>query len=607
MSDPVSSPPPAAAPEFFRDSLALAKFRWAMLAVGAGLVAVLRVTAGVPSPAAPIFWVLGAFVVENAAFTLLSRRGLAGKPGRWGQSVLDWQALADQLLLGALIVVTGGIESPVLFVTFASLVATTMTVPHLGRVYFHGAFAVAAVTAASVLVQRGWGLARSSAVPPGEVLERLVIYALAVGFVLQAGTVLYRMARERQRRALLLLSAGQTFSSHATREEILSTGLGNLMRAGRAIAAFVWIARPEGRVPSAASVQVFAFRQGGRLTEVSAGDAPSLGLPDPGPRGTTVELSEPLASMLGVEPSRPALALPLVCPGGALGGVLLLGASRQVFFASDLATSETLARQLAVALENARLHADLQQRVTELQRTQAQLVQSGKLALLGELVANIAHEFNNPLTSIIGYASELRLSLSENDPRRDEVMIIEGEALRARKIVRNLLDFSRQRAPALETVPLNPLLSRAVSILRHQARVANVEVVEDYGVDLPTVEADADQLRQVFLNLVSNGLDAMPGGGRLRITTGVTEDQGAYWVEVSVQDTGGGIAPEHLHRVFEPFFTTKPEAKGMGLGLSVSLGIVESHKGQILVESQLGRGSSFRVLLPTFPRLGRNP
>ncbi|MEK6530513.1 MAG: ATP-binding protein, partial [candidate division NC10 bacterium] len=168
-------------------------------------------------------------------------------------------------------------------------------------------------------------------------------------------------------------------------------------------------------------------------------------------------------------------------------------------------------------------------------------------------------------------------------------------------------DFSRQRAPALEAVHINPRLSRVVSILRHQARIANVEVEEEYGVDLPTVHADADQLRQVFLNLVTNGLDAMPGGGRLRIATGLVEEDGAFWVEIAVRDTGGGIAPDNLSRVFEPFFTTKPEAKGMGLGLSVSQGIIQSHKGQILVESELGRGSTFRVRLPTMAALGRNP
>ena len=603
MPSPSPAPP---ALEFFRDSLLLAKFRWAMVALGGGLVAVLTATVGVPANPGPIFVVIGGFVLENLVFTLLSRRGLTQKDARWERLILDWQAVGDQLLLGALILVTGGIESPVVFVTFASLVATTMTVPRLGRVYFHGVFAVIMVAGASWLVQRGWGLARSPALREGEVLERLAIYALSVAFVLQAGTMLYRMARERQRRALLLLTAGQTFSSHATREEILSSGLVNLIRASHTTAALVWLNQGEAPHSSSAPVNGFLLREGGKLREAFVGAPADFGLPDVGSRAERVELSEPLASKLDLGAASPALALPLVGPRGAIGGVLLVGEGRQVFFRGEIATCETLASQLTIALENTRLHTDLQQRVAELQRTQAKLVQSSKLAVLGELVANIAHEFSNPLTSIIGYASELRLSLPERDPRRDEVMIIEGEALRARKIVRDLLDFSRQRAPTLELVRINLLLSRVVSMLRHQARVANVELEEEYGVDLPTVRADADQLRQVFLNLVSNGLDAMPRGGQLRIATGLTEQEGEYWVEVTVQDTGAGIAPEHLDRVFDPFFTTKPEAKGMGLGLSVSLGIVESHKGQILVESELGRGSTFRVRLPTSPRLGRS-
>lgn len=593
------------APEFFRDSLILAQFRWAMLAVGSGLVALLSATLGVPAAPGPIFLILGGFVPENLLLTRLSKRGLTQESARWERIVLEWQALGDQLLLGALILVTGGIQSPVIFATFAPLVATTMTVPRLGRVYAHGVFVVLSVGAASLLVERGWGFGRSPGIQGGEVLERLAIYVLSVAFVLQVGTVLYRMARERQRRALLLLTAGQTFSSHATREEILSTGLVNLMRASRTDAALVWLTQGEGS-PSA-PVKGFLLRQGGGLQEALAGAPADFGLPDLGTRAARAELDEPLASKLDLRAGSAALALPLLGPRGPVGGVLLVGRARQAFFGSEVAVCETLANQLAIALENARLHADLQQQVAERKRAQAKLVQSGKLAVLGELVANIAHEFNNPLTSIIGYASELRLSLPEDDPQRGEVMIIEGEALRARKIVRDLLDFSRQRAPTLEPVHINPLLSRVVSILRNQARVANVELEEEYAVDLPTVQADPDQLRQVFLNLVSNGLDAMPGGGRLRVTTGVCEQDGEYWVEVAVQDTGSGIAPEHLSRVFDPFFTTKPEAKGMGLGLSVSLGIVESHNGQILVESELGRGSTFRVRLPTSPRLGGSP
>ncbi len=598
---------PAPTPEFFRDSLLLAKLRWVFVVLGGGVVSLLHAAIGVPAALGPVFAVLGGFVLENVVFTLLSQRGLSREEARWERRILELQALADQFLLGALILVTGGIQSPVVFITFASLVATTMTVGRLAMVYINGVFAVAVVSAASVLVHRGWGLPGSPAVQNADLLERLVIYALAVAMVLQAGTVLYRMARERQRRALLLLMAGQTFSSHATREEILTTGLENLMRASGTGMAVVWLVQPGAQRGAPLRVKGFILGKGGGLQEAFGGEGAPLGLPDLGSRSSTVEISESLSRTLNVGAGRKALALPLRGPGGPIGGLLLVGDDRRVFFGGEIATCETLATQLGIALENARLHADLAERVTELQRAQTQLVQSAKLAALGELVANIAHEFNNPLTSIVGYASELRLSLPDGDPRREEVMIIEGEALRARKIVRDLLDFSRQRVPTLEPVHINPLLSRVVSILRHQAQVANVVVEEEYGVDLATVYADGDQLRQVFLNLVTNGLDAMPNGGRLRITTGLTEQEGEYWVEVAVQDTGSGIAPEHLSRVFEPFFTTKPEAKGMGLGLSVTQSIVEGHKGQILVESAVGRGTTFRVRLPTMTPLTRNP
>ncbi len=604
MSRPPRSAP---APEFFRDSLFMARIRWVLVVVAGALVALLTTTIGVPADPRPIFAVLGGFALENALLTLVSRRGLAQAASRLDRLILEWQTLGDQFLLGALILVTGGIQSPVVFVTFASLVATTMTVTHLWRAYAHGAFTVAVVAGAAWLVKSGWGILRGPALGDPEVLERLVIYALAVVMVLQAGTVLYRTARERQRRALLLLTSGQTFSSHATSEEILTRGLENLMRASRTSAAVVWLVRRDAGQPASSQVQGFSLREGGVLRLIFEGAAATLGLPDLSAGATPLELPSSLARLLDVVAGTNALGLRLVGPEGAMGGVVLVGEDRQLFFTGEIATCQTLASQLAVALENAQLQADLQQRVAELQRTQVQLVQSAKLAALGELVANIAHEFNNPLTSIVGYASELRLSLPDGDPRRDEVMIIEGEALRARKIVRDLLDFSRQRAPALEAVHINPLLSRVVSILRYQARVANIDVEEEYGVDLPTVHVDADQLRQVFLNLVTNGLDAMPDGGRLRITTGLVEQEGGYWVEIAVGDTGGGIAPENLSRVFEPFFTTKPEAKGMGLGLSVSQGIIESHKGQILVESELGRGSTFRVRLPTIAHLGRNP
>ena len=341
MSRPSRSAP---APEFFRDSLFMTRIRWVLVVVAGALVALLTLTIGVPTDPRPFFAVLGGFALENALLTLVSRRGLAQAASRLDRLILEWQALGDQFLLGALILVTGGIQSPVVFVTFASLVAATMTVAHLGRVYVHGAFAIALVSGAAWLVQRGWGILRGPALGDPEVLERLVIYALAVVMVLQAGTVLYRTARERQRRALLLLTSGQTFSSHATREEILTTGLENLMRAGRTGAAVVWLLRRDAGPAASTQVQGFSLREGGVLRQVFEGAADTLGLPGLGSSAEALQLPPSLSRTLDLPVGTSALGLPLAGPDGAIGGVLLVGGDRQLFFTGEIATCETLAR-----------------------------------------------------------------------------------------------------------------------------------------------------------------------------------------------------------------------------------------------------------------------
>ncbi len=248
-------------------------------------------------------------------------------------------------------------------------------------------------------------------------------------------------------------------------------------------------------------------------------------------------------------------------------------------------------------MENARLHQDLRDRMQELERTQSQLIQSAKLAALGELVANIAHEINNPLTSVLGYAALLRERELPEAVAAD-LAIIEKEGLRAKKIVRDLLDFARQRELKLEEVDLRTVVREMVELLRRQAEVNNVRIVERYPESPASVLADSGQLKQVFLNLLANALDAMPLGGTLTMTMARTPEG---WMEAAVSDTGVGIVPEHAPRIFDPFFTTKPEVKGTGLGLSVSLGIVQNHGGQLTVESEPGRGATFIVRLPCAP------
>jgi two-component system NtrC family sensor kinase len=231
--------------------------------------------------------------------------------------------------------------------------------------------------------------------------------------------------------------------------------------------------------------------------------------------------------------------------------------------------------------------------MAELQQAQAQLVQSTKLAAIGELVAKIVHELNNPLTSVLGFSSYLAERVTPGDPMREELDLIQTEATRARDLVRDLLDFSRQREFTPEMTDLNVVLEQTAAMVRRQGALDAVELKELYASDLPIVEVDAARIKQVFLNIISNAVYAMRDGGTLTISTGGS-DAG---VSVEFTDTGNGIAPEHLPQIFDPFFTTKPEVSGTGLGLSVSLGIVQSHGGTIEMRSEVGKGSTFTIKL----------
>jgi signal transduction histidine kinase/CheY-like chemotaxis protein len=264
------------------------------------------------------------------------------------------------------------------------------------------------------------------------------------------------------------------------------------------------------------------------------------------------------------------------------------------FTPEELRLTEGIALQGALAIENSRLYEGVKQQMAELKQTQAQLVQSTKLAAIGELAANIAHEINNPLTTVLGFASFIAERLPPDDPMREELTLIQDEASRARDIVRDLLQFSRQRDFMPETVNLNQVLEQVIAMLRRQGAFGPVTVHEHYAPDLPGVEVDVSRIKQVFLNIINNAVYVMPNGGSLTVRTSV----GSRGVRVEFEDTGPGIAPEHRDRIFDPFFTTKPEVSGTGLGLSVSLGIVQSHGGTIEVQSEVGKGTTFTVALP---------
>lgn len=230
-----------------------------------------------------------------------------------------------------------------------------------------------------------------------------------------------------------------------------------------------------------------------------------------------------------------------------------------------------------------------------LQEAQERLIQSEKLASLGQLSAGVAHELNNPLTTITLFAEVLDKEGALDPEQQLDVEVILREAERCQKIVSSLLDFSRKQQVETQEVDLNHLVRQAVSLEVEHPRYCDVEVVLDLTSDLPWIQADEDQLRTVVVNLMNNAADAMPEGGKLILHTAAAD---ADHVSLKVSDQGVGIAPENQSKLFTPFFTTKPPGKGTGLGLSIVYGIVKIHRGEITIDSQINQGTTVTVSLP---------
>jgi len=236
--------------------------------------------------------------------------------------------------------------------------------------------------------------------------------------------------------------------------------------------------------------------------------------------------------------------------------------------------------------------------ITERTELEAQLSQADKLSSIGLLAAGVAHEVNTPLAVISSYTQMLAKQL-QSDPQKSGLLEkITRQTFRASEIVNNLLNFSRTSGSEVSEVDVNKVIADTLALLEHQFKVAKVEVENAPSSALPAIQGNAGRLQQVFLNLFLNAKDAMPGGGRLRVATLNGES-----VSVSVSDTGSGIAPEHIQRIYDPFFTTKTspregQARGTGLGLSVTYGIIQEHAGKIRVESHPGAGTTFTLDFP---------
>ena len=232
----------------------------------------------------------------------------------------------------------------------------------------------------------------------------------------------------------------------------------------------------------------------------------------------------------------------------------------------------------------------------ESSKRQQALLAAERLKATGRLASEIAHELNTPLGGILMYSHLLLEDLSEDDPRRENIVKINKLAHRCKIIVQGLLDFAHQEIPQSGPIQINRILRNVIGFLEDHVLLRNISIETHLDPALPRVAGDENKLEQVFINLIINAVQSMNGTGALTLGTEFAVDTSRVRIECS--DTGCGIDDENLGRIFEPFFTTKEKEKGTGLGLSICHGIVERHGGTITVESSKGHGSTFTVFLP---------
>lgn len=277
----------------------------------------------------------------------------------------------------------------------------------------------------------------------------------------------------------------------------------------------------------------------------------------------------------------------------------LAAASREVAHGNLDAKVETLSNdelgELAASFNT--MAATLKERDRKLKEfARIKIMESERLALIGQLSANVAHELNNPLTGIVTYSHLLLERMPNGDPNTKSIQKIITQANRCKEIIRGLLDFARQRKPDKTSSDVNYVLQECISLVENQAAFHNIEFVKEFDAKLPTAVIDPSQIERVFINMIINAAEAMEGDGRLTITTDATPSK--QFVRVRFSDTGYGIAEANMEKIFDPFFTTKEVGHGTGLGLAISYGIIKEHGGTVRVESEANKGTTFSIRLP---------
>jgi len=301
-----------------------------------------------------------------------------------------------------------------------------------------------------------------------------------------------------------------------------------------------------------------------------------------------------LEHMLAKSSSRNFVIVPLILRSQGIGVfVIHTEKPQQEFSNQDIQLLSVLANQAAVGVENWRTYQQLLKANEELKASQAQMVQAAKLAAIGELAAGIAHEIKNPLQILM-----LHLELVQaGRPLPNWIDMFSKQLKRLSDITLRLMNFSRNASEEVATEPINvnKAIEDIVMMVQHEFGGNGIDIEQNLAADLPTVRGNANYLQQVFLNLLINARDAMPKGGLIRVATTLT----GFHVCVSFSDTGQGISKDLQEKIFKPFFSTKGE-KGTGLGLAICSKIIAQHKGEIRVESEVGKGTTFTIFLPVW-------
>jgi signal transduction histidine kinase len=295
----------------------------------------------------------------------------------------------------------------------------------------------------------------------------------------------------------------------------------------------------------------------------------------------------------GIAQVKFSLFLPLMEDNKPAGIININRMEDEAYFTEDdMQRARIFGSLVNLALRNSSLYRQLQE-------TQAQLIQAEKMSALGQLAGGLAHEINNPLSGILGLTQLVLENTDASSQNYTDLKEIEKAVFRCKKIIVSLLSFARQEKTRMEPVSINEAIEETLTLCARQMELKRIKITRNLAPGLPMVNADFQQLMQVFLNLFTNARDAMAEGGEIIIATSLlTPPAGTQMVMTSITDTGSGISREILNRIFDPFFTTKPVGKGTGLGLSVCLGMINKHNGTIKAQSEAGKGSTFTISLP---------